>query len=103
MTVFFSAMLSVPSTRLGPISLTRKALRRRRNIADAAALATIGPHFRSSHHVAVHQPPCELPIFSREPGRASVSNPKCPKLNFEASLLGAGTLFTRVIDPLSAL
>jgi hypothetical protein len=29
-------------------------LLRRRDIADAAALAIIRPHFRSSHHVAVH-------------------------------------------------
>jgi hypothetical protein len=38
----------------GPKSLTCKALHRRRDIADAEALATISPHFRSSHHVAVH-------------------------------------------------
>src|SRR4051794_5795833 len=45
-TVCFGAVPSVPSTRL--------VLPRRRDIGDVAAVASISPHFRSSHHVAVH-------------------------------------------------
>jgi hypothetical protein len=37
-----------------PLIWAKKALCHRRDIADAAALATIGPDFRSNHYVAVH-------------------------------------------------